>query len=301
MNILVISAILSLIGTGIFVKFAGLFNLGKEIRADGPESHLEKQGTPTMGGIVFVLVALWVPLLFFADIQAWLPIGVLIGAAALLGFLDDFLALQRKQRGGEDTTTGTLARYHFLGQLVIGFIFALIVTNSVGTTIFGITWLDIPFIAFVIAGSMNAFNFTDGLDGLAAGVSAIILLFFVPSPFAFALLGGLLGFLWYNTQPARVFMGGVGSETLGAAIAGLAIVHNAVWYLPLIATIPVLEIMSVMMQVPYFKLTRGKRLFKMTPIHHHFELSGWAETRITTRFWLITAVCVATAMWIRGF
>lgn len=300
MNILVISAITSLIGTGIFVKFSGMFNLGKEIRADGPESHLAKRGTPTMGGIVFVLVALWVPLLILQDMQAWLPIGVLIGSAAILGFLDDFLGLLRKQSGGADTTTGTLARYHFLGQLVIGFVFGLIATNTLGTTIFGLRWIDVPFIAFVVAGSMNAFNFTDGLDGLAAGVSAIILLFFLPSPFAFALLGGLLGFLWYNTKPARVFMGGVGSETLGAAIAGLAIAHNTVWYLPLIAAVPVLEIMSVMLQVPYFKFTGGKRLFKMTPIHHHFELSGWNETRITTIFWLITAVCVASAMWIRG-
>lgn len=301
MNILVISALISLLGTGVFVKISKSFNLGKEIRAEGPETHLKKQGTPTMGGIVFILVALWVPLAFLPDIQAWLPLGVLIGAAALLGFLDDFAALNRKKQQASDTTTGTLARYHIVGQLLIGALFGTMAVNTFGTEIFGNVWVDIPFIALVITGSMNAFNFTDGLDGLAAGVSAIILLFFLPSPFAFALLGGLLGFLWYNAHPARVIMGGVGSETLGAAIAGLAIIHNAVWYLPLVAVVPVLEVVSVMMQVPYFKLTGGKRLFKMTPIHHHFELSGWPEINVTIRFWLITAVAVAAAAWIRGF
>ena len=160
---------------------------------------------------------------------------------------------------------------------------------------FGATWIDIPLIAFVIVGSVNALNFTDGLDGLAGGVAAVIVLLFLAQPLAAALLGSLIGFLWYNAHPARVFMGGVGSEALGAAIAGLAILAGALWWLPLIALLPMLEVVSVIAQVLYFRATGGQRLLRMAPFHHHLELSGWPETRVVTRFVLVTAVLVAIA------
>jgi len=160
-------------------------------------------------------------------------------------------------------------------------------------------WLDVMAFAVVIVCAINAFNCTDGLDGVAAGVTAIVLLCFIGSPRAAALLGALLGFLWYNGHPARTIMGGVGAEALGAAVAGLAILQGTVWYLPLVAAIPVLEVLSVIAQVSYFRRTGGKRLLRMSPLHHHFELSGWSETRVVTRFYLVTAFCVALALAIR--
>src|SRR5690606_27037131 len=140
----------------------------------------------------------------------------------------------------------------------------------------------------------------DGLDGLAAGVAAIALLFFLGSPFAAALLGALLGFLWYNAHPARVIMGGVGAEALGAGLAALAITQGTVWYLPLVLLVPVLEVVSVILQVSYFRATGGKRIFRMTPLHHHFELGGWPETRIVQRAYVVTALLVALALALRG-
>src|SRR5690606_25950399 len=140
-----------------------------------------------------------------------------------------------------------------------------------GFRTFEAVWLDIGLYTLAVAGSINGFNFTDGVDGLAAGVTAIVLLFFAGSPFAAALLGALLAVLWYNGHPARVFMGGVGSEALGAAVAGLAITDGTVLALPLVALIPVLEVLSVVVQVVYFRATGGKRVLRMAPIHHHFE------------------------------
>ena len=151
-----------------------------------------------------------------------------------------------------------------------------------------------------MVGTINGFNFTDGLDGLAAGVAAIVLLAFLAAPFVAPLLGALLGFLWFNAFPARIFMGGVGSEALGAAVASIAILEGMVWYLPLVALIPVLEVLSVIVQVSYFRITGGRRLLRMSPLHHHFELSGWSEQRVTTRFWIVTALAVAAAAWLKG-
>ena len=147
-------------------------------------------------------------------------------------------------------------------------------------------------VTLVVVGSINALNISDGLDGLAAGMGVIMLLLFVAIPFAAALVGALLGFLWYNANPARVFMGGVGSEALGTAVAGLAVMSGLMWWLPLIALVPVVEVLSVIGQVGYFRISGGKRLFRMSPIHHHFELGGWTEVQVVTRFWLVTAVCV---------
>lgn len=290
-----ISAVISLLFTGLYVQLAKRLGWGKSVRRDGPTGHLSKEGTPTMGGIAFLLAMalVWLTSERGGD---WPAMAMLVLGSAALGLWDDVSALARKRRQalGEDAATGALARWRILLQSALALGFALYIVES-GRTLLGTPFLDVLAFAFVIVGSINAFNFSDGLDGLAAGITGIILLLFLGSPLALALLGALLGFLWYNAKPARVFMGGVGSEALGAAVAGLAITSEVTWYLPLVALVPVLEVLSVMIQVSYFRMTGGKRLFRMSPLHHHFELSGWSEIQVVTRFWLVTGVCVALA------
>lgn len=299
-SIIALSAIIGLFATGIFVQLALRFGWGKVVRDDGPASHLRKSGTPTMGGVAFLLTTLAVALILGPRSGDALALVLLVALAALFGLADDLAALQRKRaaaRGAPGTVTmatGLFARYRLLAQTAYALGFASYAVGA-GYGPFASAWLDIPLLAFVIVGSANALNFTDGLDGLAAGVAAIVLLLFVGQPLAAALLGSLLGFLWYNAHPARVFMGGVGSEALGAAIAGFAIVSGNVWWLPLVALLPMLEVVSVIAQVIYFRVTGGQRLLRMAPFHHHLELSGWPETRIVSRFLLITAVLVAIA------
>lgn len=307
MSALLAAAGISLVVTGAFIKLATRLGWGKSIRASGPASHLVKAGTPTMGGAAFLLAAAAAWLLVSERSSADLAVLLMTGAAGLLGLQDDLASLRRKSAaalaradGREiEAATGMLARYRILGQAVIAAAFSFWAVQA-GHQVTGSDALDIAFYTFVIVGSINAFNFTDGLDGLAGGVSAIVLLFFIGSPLAAALVGGLLAFLWYNSQPARVYMGGVGSEALGAAVAGLAVVSGTTLLLPLLALIPVLEVVSVVVQVSYFKLTGGRRLLKMSPLHHHFELSGWTETRVVQRFWVVTAVCLAAVVALHG-
>jgi phospho-N-acetylmuramoyl-pentapeptide-transferase len=290
------SALLSLVLVGVFIQLAKRFGWGKAIRESGPQSHLAKAGTPTMGGAAFLLAAFLVWLLLGEkSSDGWALFALTLGAA-LFGWYDDLMALNRKrqQQRGYDASTGALARYRLLLQGLVALAFASYAVNA-GHGVLGSSWLDVPFFTLVVVGTINAVNFTDGLDGLAAGTVALLLLPFLAFGFAGALLGALLGFLWFNAQPARVIMGGVGAEALGAAVAGLAILSGWVWWLPLIALVPVLEVVSVIVQVVYFRATGGKRLLKMSPLHHHFELSGWPESRITLRFWLITAALVAVA------
>jgi phospho-N-acetylmuramoyl-pentapeptide-transferase len=295
-----IASIISLVCVGIFILLAKQFGWGKSIRKAGPESHLAKEGTPTMGGIAFLLAAIGV-WLFLPKSADGYALVLLTLAAALIGWYDDILSLQRKKKValGEDASTGLLARYRLLGQGLVAFAFAIYATQT-DHTLFNLTFLDILSFTLIIMGVINAINFSDGLDGLASGMMVIMLLPFASLPFVLPIMGALLGFLWYNSKPARVFMGGVGSESLGAMLAGVAILSDWVWYLPLIALVPVLEVLSVMIQVIYFRATGGKRFFKTAPIHHHFELSGWSEFQVVMRFWLVTAVCVATAWALRG-
>lgn len=295
-----IAAAASLVATGLFVQLAHRFGWGKSERSDGPASHLVKEGTPTMGGVAFTLTALALWLLFGERSADALALALLTGGAALLGLLDDVLALRRKRRAarGDDATTGLLARYRFAGQLLLSFAFALYAAPIHGP--FGTALLDVPLIVIAVAGSINGFNMSDGLDGLAAGMAAIVLTLFLSWPLAAALFGALLGFLWYNAHPARVFMGGVGSEGLGAAVAGLAVLSGKTLWLPLFAIVPVLVVLSVIVQVTYFRLTGGKRLLKMSPLQHHFELSGWSEVQVVMRFWLVTVVAVALTWAWRG-
>lgn len=301
MNVLLLAALFGLLLSGTFIQLARRWGWGKSIRSAGPESHRSKAGTPTMGGAAFLLAAAAAWLLTGGDLSRDAPVVLLVLGSGLLGLADDALALRRKRAValGQEPGTGLLARYRLLGQGLLALLFSLWAVQG-GISLFGPAWLDAAAYTFIIVGSINAFNFTDGLDGLAGGVTVIVLLFFLASPFAAALIGALLGFLWFNAHPARLFMGGVGSEALGAAVAALAIVQDSVWYVPLIALIPLLEVMSVIIQVVYFRSTGGKRFFRMTPLHHHFELSGWPETRIVQRFYLVTAVAVAAGLLLRG-
>jgi phospho-N-acetylmuramoyl-pentapeptide-transferase len=298
--ILVYSAILSLILVGSFIQLAKRIDLGKSIRKAGPQSHLAKEGTPTMGGIAFILATLIIFLFQTKTPNDWALISLFL-ASGLLGWLDDFLSQRRKRQTAkdQDASTGLLARYRLIGQALVAFSFSIYAVRS-GQVLFGIDSLDVLAYTLVIMGSINAVNFTDGLDGLAAGCMVIMLLTFSFIPLALTLIGALLGFLWYNAKPARVFMGGVGSEALGAVLAGFAILSGWTWYLPLIALIPVLEVVSVMIQVSYFRMTGGKRFFRMSPLHHHFEESGWSEEQVVSRFYLVTAVCVAIAWSLHG-
>lgn len=291
--IIIYTAIISFLFIWSFIKLAKEFAWGKSIRQAGPKSHMDKEGTPTMGGIGFLVAAILGLLVLGDRSNANLAILALTIAAAAVGFYDDILSIQKKNKIalGEDASTGLLARYRLLGQGVFALLFAIYAANA-GHTMFGFYYLDIIGFTFVIMAMINALNFTDGLDGLSSGVSIIILFFFIPNDFAKALIGALLGFLWFNTKPAKVFMGGVGSEALGAAIASIAILSDKVWFLPFVAIIPLLEMLSVIIQVIYFKATKGKRIFKMAPIHHHFELSGWQESKVVSRFYIVTAIAV---------
>jgi len=299
-----LAAVISLLLTGTYIQLASRFGWGKSVRRDGPREHVKKEGTPTMGGVAFLLGAAITWLLTGQGGDHALALLLLVLGSGAVGLWDDLTSLARKNRiatgqDGADASTGALARWRILAQALIAFGFSFYAVDQ-GYVLFDIYWLDLLGFAFVIVGSINAFNFSDGLDGLAAGITAIILLLFLAQPLALALLGALLGFLWHNAKPARVFMGGVGSEALGAGIAGLAIIGDMTWYLPLIALVPVLEVLSVILQVSYFRATGGKRILRMSPLHHHFELSGWSEVQVAFRFWLVTAVCVALAYSLMG-
>ncbi len=294
------STLLSIFFVGCFIQIAKRIHLGKSIRKAGPKSHLAKEGTPTMGGIAFLLATFVIYLFQDKTPDTW-ALMLLFLAAGFLGWYDDHLSQRRKQKvdASEDASTGLLARYRLIGQALIAFGFSLYAVRS-GHPLFGINSLDILAYTLIIMGSTNALNFTDGLDGLAAGCMVIMLLPFSFIPLSLTLIGVLLGFLWYNAKPARVFMGGVGSESLGAVLAGIAILAGWTWYLPLIALIPVLEVLSVIIQVSYFRMTGGKRFFRISPLHHHFEESGWSEEQVVSRFYLVTALCVALAWSLHG-
>lgn len=277
---------------------------GQQVRAAGPASHQAKSGTPTMGGVMIVAGAV-VSTLVFATPQS--PTATCLILATLgfcvIGLIDDLIIVVRKR------SLGLRARTKLLAQVIVALFVAAYALNTLGSEVLvpftGDVWRLHP-LAFLllavgaIVGTANAANFTDGLDGLAAGTSAIACIVYTviamrmgdldSAVFAAALAGASLGFSWFNAHPAQVFMGDTGSLALGGAIGSLAVVSRTELVLPIVVAVFLIEILSVMIQVPYFRLTKGKRIFKMTPIHHHFELSGWAETKIVIRFWLIAAL-----------
>ncbi len=294
-----VAFIMTVAGGRPFITYLKAHNIGKQIRVDGPEGHQFKVGTPTMGGIIFTVTAIILTVIFnlAGRLSMLLPLGVLIGTA-ILGGIDDRLNLV----GG--TRTGLTARFKMAWLLLFAFATALVLyfplhLRSIyvpGAGKFDIGLIYIPIAVLVIAGSANAVNLTDGLDSLAGGTAAVAfvaygIIAFLQGQiqvvtFCFTMAGALLGFLWYNAHPAQVFMGDTGSLAIGAGLATAAFMTGQWLLLPVVGLVFMAETISVMLQVGYFKLTGGKRIFRMTPLHHHFELIGWSETQITMRFWL---------------
>ena len=286
------------------------FKVGKQIRVEGPERHFSKLGTPTMGGVMIVLPVLFITVMLNAVYliglpgvgrSIILPLGAMLAYAAL-GAVDDWQGLR-----GERKAKGMRARTKFFFQWVFALAIAwalqyllkapdMYVPGIKGEIKIGL--LYIPIAAFVIVAFSNAVNLTDGLDGLAGLISATAFAAFggiavlqgqtFIARFCFTVVGALFGFLWFNVHPAQLFMGDTGALSLGATLGVVGLMTGQWLLLPLIAIIPVSIELSVILQVGYFKLTKGRRLFKMAPLHHHFELSGWSETQIVQRFWLIS-------------
>jgi phospho-N-acetylmuramoyl-pentapeptide-transferase len=333
-----VGLIISILATPIAIRLFRRHGLGQEIRDDGPESHLSKQGTPTMGGTVIVAATLGGYLL--AHVVGSGRFGVGFSASGLLlmflmvgmgtvGFLDDYLKIRRRRSLGLNKTA------KLVGQLVIGVTFAILALQfkSHGLTpasthisyVRDIAPLALGSIGFVIlaylfiAGFSNAVNLTDGLDGLAAGAAAMVFASYVVISFwlfshdcsrkpisgcyivrdplditlvAAAAMGACLGFLWWNTSPARIFMGDTGSLALGGLLPGMAILTRTELLLVVLGGLFVAVTLSVVIQVAFFRATR-RRVFRMAPLHHHFELAGWTENTVIVRFWLVTAMAVA--------
>lgn len=307
---LTISFLLTVIATPLAIPLLRRIKAGQSIREDGPQSHMIKQGTPTMGGIVIIGAVLITSLTAGGIKTDMLILLVTFVAFGLLGFLDDFVKVTRKRN------LGLTARQKMALQIIIAVFLAVYQSNVsiYGTSVyipvvdeywnFGIFY--VPFIAFVVVAMVNSVNLTDGLDGLASGVTMIVALFLAvvgmsygytnATVFSSAVAGACLGFLLHNRYPAKVFMGDTGSLGLGGAIAAAAILMNIELILPLAGGVYVAEALSVILQVVSFK-TRKKRIFKMAPLHHHFELSGWKETKVVRVFWMVTLLlCILSLM-----
>lgn len=308
------------------IRKLGDMQIGQQVRDDGPETHLKKQGTPTMGGTM-ILFAIGISTVLWSDLKnqyVWFVLIVTIGFG-IIGFVDDYLKVVQKN------PVGLIPRYKMGGQLTVSAVVALFLyfQPSYSTVLAfpfikglapDLGWFYIPLVVFIIVGTSNAVNLTDGLDGLAIGpvmtASVTYLLFayltgnvkianylqiqYVPgvgelSIFCGAMFGASLGFLWFNAYPAQVFMGDVGSLALGGALGTVAVITKQEILLAIVGGIFVMEALSVIFQVGSFKL-RGKRIFRMAPIHHHFELKGWAEPKIIVRFWIISIILALVAI-----
>ena len=317
-KILLLSFIVSVILSLIIVPILKRLKVGQIERTEGPQSHLKKQGTPTMGGIIMILVIISLGAFMYLDYvkdqaeiaKAILPlIGVAVGFG-IIGFIDDFKKLVLKN------TKGLSPKAKMLGLLIVAVVYSIVLTKvfNIGTDIYipfikqSIVlpiWIYIPFAVLVMLATTNSINLTDGVDGLATSITTIILTCLTVisillgvkevTIFGSILIGACLGFLLFNLNPAKVMMGDTGSLMLGGAIAGIALYLKMPLILLIVAIIPIVETVSVMMQVAYFKKT-GNRIFKMTPIHHHFELSGWKENKVVSVFSLVTLIFCIIAL-----
>ncbi len=335
-----VAFVLSIFGTPVAIRYLQRLKLGQEIRADGPQHHVSKQGTPTMGGIVFIIatVIAYVVAQLIAGDRRMSPtavtlLGLFVGMG-LVGFVDDFIKIRRKR------SLGLNKRGKLLGQVIIAVGFAVLALNlrdkdgvAVGSDklsfIKDLEWANLTQVgaaalfAFVVIAAANGVNLTDGLDGLATGSSVMVLGAYVligfwqyrntcggdfqvgPAGYCYivrdaldvaliaaAAAGALFGFLWWNAPPARVFMGDTGALGLGGLIAGMALTTRTTMLLAILGGLFVIITLSVIIQIISFRST-GKRVFRMAPLQHHFELAGWAETTIVVRFWIISGICVA--------
>ncbi len=297
--LMLLTALLSWIAVGLFVGYAKRKGLGQRVRTDGPQSHLVKEGLPTMGGVPFSVIIFIVWLLFApkSSPTIWAAALMALGMG-LVGFIDD-VSLVKSRASGSSERGGLKARQKLPLQLLCAGLFAIVAAREIHAT--GMGWLDVLLYTLACVASVNAVNYTDGADGLAGGVVLIALLpLMLASPLAAISIAALLGYLWFNARPASIIMGDAGSHALGGILAGVYIAQGWIWVLPIAAIIPVLEILSSSLQILYFRRTGGKRLFKMAPLHHHFELSGWSEGKVVIRFYIVTALATLLAWWLKG-
>jgi len=287
------------------IPYLRKLKIGQVVRQDGPESHLKKQGTPTMGGIMMLIAIVSILTIFaFKYHILVLPI-VLIAGFGIVGFVDDRKKLVEHSSDGISAKMKMMLLFVFSAIFIVLYLLVFNLGTDLKIPFMTDTWylpigIFVLFTLVVLTGTSNAVNLTDGLDGLCSGVVAIVMTFFTAvaaknsdTPMVIlgaTTVGSTLGFLIFNIKPAKVFMGDTGSLALGAAVAASAIIMKMPIYLLIVALIPVVETLSVAMQVIYFKATKGKRLFKMAPLHHHLELSGMKETGVVVLFWIITAV-----------
>lgn len=301
----IISFLISVVFCPILIPFLRKLKFGQTEREEGPQSHLKKNGTPTMGGLVILASILLTSLIYIGKFTEILPVLFMTLGFGLIGFLDDYIKVVKKRSLGltplqkmalQFIVTGVFIYYYFK---IAGLDTSIKIPFVSGDGFVMPTWLFIIFIFIVVLGTVNGVNFTDGLDGLASGVTVIVATFFTiaalslnPSmtPITGAVVGSLLGFLLFNTYPARVFMGDTGSLALGGFVSSIALMLHMPLFIVIIGLIYLVEVLSVILQVGYFKLTHGKRIFKMAPIHHHFELCGYSETQVVAAFSIVTAL-----------
>ena len=305
-----ISFVISVILGPIIIPFLRKLKMGQTERVEGVQSHLKKAGTPTMGGIIFLIATVVTSLFYVKDYPKVIPVLFLTLGFGIIGFLDDYLKVVLRR------SDGLLPWQKFSLQVVVTAVFTYYLVNYTDVNLsmripfwtdhyLNIGWLAIPVLFFAVIGTVNGVNFTDGLDGLASSVTLIVAVFFTVvsigtksgiEPITCAVVGGLMGFLLFNVYPAKVFMGDTGSRALGGFVAGAAYMMQMPLFILLVGLIYLVEVLSVIIQVTYFKKTHGKRIFKMAPIHHHFELCGWSETRVVAVFSIITAVMCLIAL-----
>ena len=305
-----IAFVISLVLGPVVIPFLRRLKMGQTERVEGVQSHLKKAGTPTMGGIIILAAVVITSLFYVKDYPKIIPVLFLTLGFGLIGFLDDYLKVVLKR------SDGLLPWQKMALQIVVTAVFAFYLVNysNVSLTMkipfwsghyLNLGWFAVPVLFFAVIGTVNGVNFTDGLDGLASSVTLIVAVFFTVvslgmnsgvEPITCAVVGGLMGFLLFNVYPAKVFMGDTGSLALGGFVAGAAYMMQMPLFILLVGLIYLVEVLSVIIQVTYFKKTHGKRIFKMAPIHHHFELCGWSETRVVAVFSIITAVMCLIAL-----
>ncbi len=306
---------ISVILCPIVIPFLRKLKFGQYVRDDGPQSHLKKAGTPTMGGLIILLSIVITSMRYIGEYKETLPVLFATVGFGIIGFLDDYIKVVMKRSLGlrvwqkmilQILVTGIFV-YYYLKQLCYTPEILIPFTGGVaeGTYIQMPVWLFVIFVFFVMIGTVNGTNFTDGLDGLASSVTLLVAVFFTvvavgtgstTFPVSAAVAGALMGFLVFNVYPARVFMGDTGSLALGGFVSSAALMMKMPLFIVIVGAIYLIEVLSVIIQVGYFKITHGKRFFKMAPIHHHFEQCGWSETRVVAVFSITTALLCLVAL-----
>lgn len=294
----------------ILIPFLRKLKFGQFVREEGPQSHLKKSGTPTMGGIVIVLSISITSLIYMKDYKDVIPVLFATIGFGIIGFMDDYIKVVMKR------SMGLKAWQKLTAQILVTAILGYYMVNftDIGTSMLipfsggkylDVSYMFVPIFFVAVLGTVNGSNFTDGLDGLESSVTLLIATFFTVvaiglksdiSPITGAVAGSLLAFLLYNVYPAKVFMGDTGSLALGGFVAATAYMLQMPLFILIVALVYLVEVMSVILQVSYFKLTGGKRIFKMAPIHHHFELMGWSETRVVAVFSIVTTILCLIAL-----